>query len=84
MRNPQIKQFFMKTLMSGSLYLLGFPILMIIVNFFAYHYQQFVMHIGVLGINFIALSLMIYQFSSKGEYYKASIKSSTILPDKWQ
>ena len=82
-KQGQIKGFYRTILVCGSAYLLGFPLLMIFTATCASQWQQTVMHIGSLLVNFISLGLMLYWFQSKGEYYRASIRSSTILPDKW-
>lgn len=55
-----IKGFYKKILLSGSAYLLGFPILMIVVSLCSCEWQQTVMHIGSLLTNFLSMGLMMY------------------------
>ncbi len=79
-----IKGFFGKVFWSGSVYFLSLPVMMLIVSLFSNLHQQFVMHVGMHALSIGSTAVMLRQFGGKGEYYRASVRSASILPNKWE
>ena len=74
----------MKVLTCGSVFILSFPLMMLIASSFKHTDRPFVMELGIISLNLISMGIMFKEFDGKGEYYKASMKSSSILPNKFE
>ena len=79
-----MKSFFGKMLWSGTGYFFSFPVILIVATLCPYTQQQWVTQVWNMLLQTASMGLMLYEFSGKGEYYKASVRSQSILPNKWE
>jgi len=81
-KSGQKKMFLTRFLVSGSLYFLTVPALVMASKLFAPYLREKIIVGGTVLMQGVTLIAISYIFTSKGEYYKASVMSESVLPGK--
>jgi hypothetical protein len=76
----RLQSFLKEFRIAGSLYFLAFPVIFLIVQLFAPYLQHPIMQTGLMAMQAASHVWLSSLFFSRGNYFKVSILSSSLLP----
>jgi hypothetical protein len=65
---------------AGAIYFMGYPVLFVVVQFFAAYLRHPIMQVGLLAMQTASSLWLSELFLSRGTYFKVSVLSSSFLP----